>query len=385
VILRRYGDFDAAEDAVQEALVAAARRWPRDGVPEQPMAWLVQTASRRMVDQWRRDASRRKREAAATSEAVTPSDTPEGDDTLLLLFLCCHPSLTSASAIALTLRAVAGLTTAEIAHAFLVPESTMAQRISRAKQRIRQSGIGFGMPDDDELVERLGSVLRVLYLIFNEGYTSSGGDDLQRIDLTEEAIRMTRMLDRALPDEPEVLGLLALMLLVDARRDARTDADGDLVPLPDQDRTRWDPRRIAEGTALLDRAMRSGRVGEYRLQAAIAALHDHAATADQTDWPQIAALYAMLEQLTGSPVVTLNRAVAVAMADGVPAGMAVLDSVADRLEGFYRVDAVRAHLLEMSGDTTRAVAHYRAAAKAASNLAEQRYLIAQAARLSRSS
>ena len=231
------------------------------------MAWLVRTASRRMIDQWRSDESRRAREAAAAPPETTPPDVPGEDDTLLLLFLCCHPSLTPGSAIPLTLRAVGGLTTAEIARAFLVPEPTMAQRISRAKQRIRDSAIGFAMPTDDELADRLRSVLRVLYLIFNEGYATSEGSDLQRVELADEAIRLARMLQQALPDEPEVLGLLSLMLLTDARRDARADAGGDLIPLPEQDRSRWDRARIVEGLALLGRAMGSGRVGEYRLQA----------------------------------------------------------------------------------------------------------------------
>jgi len=379
--VRRYGDFDAAEDAVQEALLAATTRWPADGVPEQPMAWLVRTASRRLIDQWRSDESRRAREAAVAPSEAAPPTAPEGDDTLLLLFLCCHPSLTPGSAIPLTLRAVGGLTTAEIARAFLVPEPTMAQRISRAKQRIRDSGLGFEMPSDDELADRLRPVLRVLYLIFNEGYASSEGPDLQRAELADEAIRLNRMLLQALPDEPEVLGLLALMLLTDARREARTDASGDLVPLPEQDRSRWDRTRITEGLALIDRATGSGRVGEYRLQAAIAALHDSAPTAEQTDWPQIAGLYRLLEEVTGSPVVTLSRAVAVAMADGPQAGMALLDTVEEPLQGFYRLEAIRAHLLEMAGDTDGAVARFRAAAARTTSLPEQRYLMRQAQRL----
>ena len=381
VIVRRYGDFDAAEDAVQEALVAATTHWPQNGVPEQPMAWLVRTAGRRMIDQWRSDESRRAREAAVAPPETAAPESPDEDDTLLLLFLCCHPWLTPGSAIPLTLRAVGGLTTAEIARAFLVPEPTMAQRISRAKQRIRDSGIGFEMPTDDELTNRLRSVLRVLYLIFNEGYASSEGSDLQRIELADEAVRLARMLERALPDEPEVLGLLSLMLLTDARRDARTDANGDLIPLPEQDRSRWDRARIAEGVALLDRAMGSGKVGEYRLQAAIAALHDRAPTADQTDWSQIAALYGLLEEVTGSPVVTLSRAVAVAMADGPAAGLALLETVEKPLWGFYRLNAVRAHLLEMAGDTPGAITNFRAAAAQTTSLPEQRYLLRQVARL----
>jgi predicted RNA polymerase sigma factor len=295
--------------------------------------------------------------------------------------MCCHPSLTPASAIALTLRAVGGLTTAEIANAFLVDEATMAQRISRAKRRIRSSGVPFRMPTANEWPASLGAVLRVLYLIFNEGYTSSTGAELQRIELADEAIRLTRMVHGLLPDDGEVAGLLALMLLIDARRPARTDPDGELVPLAKQDRALWDQALIAEGVAVLDGAMGKAPVGEYRLQAAIAALHDQARTADDTDWPQILALYGLLETITGNPVVTLNRAVAAAMADGPSAGLALLDEVDERLAGHYRLDAVRAHLLEMAGDTEGALAHYRAAASRTTNLTERRYLATQAARL----
>jgi predicted RNA polymerase sigma factor len=298
-----------------------------------------------------------------------------------VLFMCCHPSLTPASAIALTLRAVGGLTTAEIAKAFLVDESTMAQRISRAKRRIRASGVPFRMPADEEWAASLGAVLRVLYLIFNEGYASSIGAELQRIELADEAIRLTRMAHRLLPDDGEVAGLLALMLLIDARRPARTRAGGELVPLAKQDRARWDRKRIAEGVALLEGAMGKGRVGEYRLQAAIAALHDQARTAEDTDWPQILALYGLLEKITGNPVVTLNRAVAAAMAEGPNAGLALLDEVGERLAGHYRLDAVRAHLLEMAGDTDGALTHYRVAAARTTNLTERQYLTTQAARL----
>ena len=274
----------------------------------------------------------------------------------MVLFLCCHPALTPASAIALTLRAVGGLTTAEMANAFLVPEATMAQRISRAKGRIVASGVPFRMPTAAERPARIGSVLHVLYLIFNEGYASSTGPELHRTDLSEEAIRLGRMVQRMLPDDPEAAGLLALMVLIDARRPARTDANGDLVPLAEQDRTLWDRGRIAEGTALLDRAIGSGRVGEYQIQAAIAAIHDRTPRAEETDWPQILALYGLLEQMTGNPVVTLNRAVAAAMADGPAAGLAVLATVEDRLAGHYRLDAVRGHLLEMAGNTDDAIA-----------------------------
>jgi RNA polymerase sigma factor (sigma-70 family) len=380
-LVRRYGDFDAAEDAVQEALLAAAQRWPRDGIPEEPRAWLLKTATRRLIDQWRSDRSRRDREALASRQDTPQPQVFDQDDSLLVLFMCCHPALTPASAIALTLRAVGGLTTAEIANAFLVDEATMAQRISRAKRRIRESGEPFRMPIPAQQPGRLQAVLRVLYLIFNEGYASSTGPELQRIELAGEAIRLTRMVHRLLPDDGEVAGLLALMLLIDARRPARTDADGELVPLAAQDRTLWDQALIAEGLAVLDDAMGKEPVGEYRLQAAIAALHDQARTADETDWPQILALYGLLERITGSPVVTLNRAVAAAMADGPSAGLALLDEVDERLAGHYRLDAVRAHLLEMAGDTKGALAHFRTAAGRATNLTERRYLTTQAARL----
>jgi RNA polymerase sigma factor (sigma-70 family) len=379
--VRRYGDFDLAEDAVQEALIAAAMRWPRDGVPEEPRGWLIQTASRRLIDQWRSDRSRRDREQLASKQEPPAPEASDQDDTLTVLFMCCHPALTPASAIALTLRAVGGLTTAEIGSAFLVDEATMAQRISRAKRRIKESGVPFRMPTPDERPARLRMVLHVLYLIFNEGYTSSAGRELHRAELSDEAIRMARIVHRLLPDDGEVAGLLALMLLIDARRPARTDDTGELVPLAEQDRTLWDRELIAEGTALLDDAMGKPPLGEYRIQAAIAAVHDRAARAEDTDWPQILALYGLLEQLTGNPVVTLNRAVAAGMAEGPVAGLAVLDSVDERLAGHYRLDAVRAHLLEMAGDTESAFEHYRAAAGRTTSLPEQRYLAMKAARL----
>ena len=303
------------------------------------------------------------------------------DDTLIVLFMCCHPALTPASAIALTLRAVGGLTTAEIANAFLVGEATMAQRIARAKQQVKASGVPFRMPTPDELPARMRTALHVLYLIFNEGYASSSGSDVHRAELSDEAIRLTRIVHVAFPDDGEVAGLLALMLLIDARRPARTDAAGELVPLAEQDRARWDRSRIVEGTALLDGVVGKGPVGEYQLQAAIAAVHDRAAHADETDWSQILALYGLLERMTGNPVVTLNRAVASAMADGPAAGLAVLDEVDERLSGHYRLDAVRAHLLELAGDTDAAFAHYRAAAARTTSLPEQRYLATRAARL----
>jgi len=383
-LARRSGDFAAAEDAVQEALVAAATHWPRDGVPESPRGWLLQVATRRLIDQRRSEKSRRSREQVALLQDVAPSEVSDRDDTLLVLFMCCHPALTPASAISLTLRAVGGLTTAEIARAFLVSEATMAQRIARAKQRIEASGVPFRMPTDAEREARLRSVLRVLYLIFNEGYAASGGPDLQRADLADEAIRLARMLQRLLPDDVEVTGLLALMLLVDARRPARTSAEGEPVPLAEQDRALWDRARITEGLALLDGSIGKGAPGEYQIQAAIAAVHDRARRAEDIDWPQILALYGLLERITGNPIVTLNRAVATAMAHGPTEGLAVVDSVAERLDGHYRLDAVRAHLLELSGDTQGAREHYRIAASRTTNLAEQRYLAAQAARLASS-
>jgi RNA polymerase sigma factor (sigma-70 family) len=380
-LTRRYGDFGAAEDAVQEAMLAAALHWPREGIPAKPRGWLIQTAERRLIDQRRSERSRRDREARASLQEVGTPEVADQDDTLTVLFMCCHPALTPASAIALTLRAVGGLTTAEIANAFLVDEATMAQRISRAKQRIKASDVPFRMPTRDEQPARMRSVLHVVYLIFNEGYASSAGPELHRRELSREAIRLARMVGRMVPDDPEVAGLLALMLLIEARRPARTDAEGELIPLPEQDRALWDRSLIAEGVALIDSAVAGGAVGEYQLQAAIAAIHDQAPRAEDTDWRQILALYGLLEQMTGNPVVTVNRAVAAAMADGPSAGLALLDAVDERLDGHYRVDAVRAHLLEMAGHTDAALRHYRAAAKRTTSLPEQRYLARQAARL----
>jgi RNA polymerase sigma factor (sigma-70 family) len=382
-LVRRYGDFDAAEDAVQEALLAATVHWPRDGIPAKPRGWLVQTAARRLIDQRRSERSRRDRESRALLQEPPNPGSSDEDDTLIVLFMCCHPALTPASAIALTLRAVGGLTTAEIAKAFLVGEATMAQRISRAKQGIRASRVPFRLPTLEERTARLRLVLHVLYLIFNEGYASSTGRELHRTELSEEAIRLTRMVHQLLPDDGEVAGLLALMLLIDARRPARTNANGELIPLAEQDRTLWDRALIAEGIALLNRAVGAGAVGEYQLQAAIAAIHDRAPRAGDTDWPQILALYGLLEQMTGNPIVTLNRAVAAAMAHGPSAGLALLDAVDERLTGHYRLDAVRAHLLEMAGDTHAALALYRAAARRTTSIPEQRYLSTRAARLKR--
>ena len=386
VLTRRYGDFDAAEDAVQEALLAAAVHWPAEGVPDRPRGWLIQTATRRLIDQRRSERSRMAREDRALLTQPPPADVPDRDDTLVVLFLCCHPALTPASAIALTLRAVGGLSTPEIARAFLVPEPTMAQRISRAKQRIKSSGVPFRLPTADEWTDRLRTVLHVLYLVFNEGYATTAGRDVHRADLCDEAVRLTRMVHRMLPDDPEVAGLLALMLLLDARRPARTGPSGELVPLPEQDRTRWDRALVAEGAAMLAAAIGRGAVGrgavgEYQLQASIAAVHDRAARAEDTDWPQILALYELLDRMTGNPVVTLNRAVAAAMVHGPEAGLTLLAHVEERLSEQHRLDAVRAHLLEMAGDTTAAAEHYAAAAALATNLPERHHLSRQVARL----
>ncbi|HEX3669770.1 MAG TPA: DUF6596 domain-containing protein [Acidimicrobiia bacterium] len=383
-LVRRYGHFDACEDAVQEALLAAAVQWPDQGVPQNPRGWLVTVASRRVTDQLRSDQARRRRED--TTGALAPRDeleVPDRDDTLTLLFLCCHPALSPASQLALTLRAVGGLTTAQIASAFLVPEATMAQRISRAKQRIKATGIPFELPAEDERADRLGVVLHVLYLIFNEGYTATSGPHLHRADITGEAIRLVRMVHRLLPQDGEVAGLLALMLLTDARRPARTRVDGSLVPLEEQDRTRWDQDAIKEGVALVTDALAHAPIGPYQLQAAIAAVHDEAPTAADTDWRQILALYDLLERLAPNPMVTLNRAVAVAMVRGPEAALDLLVTLGadDRMARHYRLAAVRAHLSEMAGDTAAARAGYQTAARRTTSLPERRYLESRAARL----
>jgi RNA polymerase sigma factor (sigma-70 family) len=388
-VTRRYRDFAACEDAVQDALIAASQQWPRDGMPGNPRGWLVQVASRRMVDQIRSDSARREREHAAALDlgqlvaAASVESRADDDETLTLLFMCCHPALTNSSAVALTLRAVGGLTTAQIANAFLVPEATMAQRISRAKQTIRASGMPFETPAPRARGERLDAVLHVLYLIFNEGYTSSVGASLQRVDLSSEAIRLTRGVRELVPDDAEVSGLLALMMLTDARRLARTGPAGELIPLPRQDRSTWNREAIAEGTALLTGALSKGRVGPYQLQAAVAAIHDEAPRHEDTDWPQIAALYALLERMSDNPMVTLNRAIAVAMVQGPAAGLEMLDALAadGRLAGTHRLDAVRGHLLELAGDRDGAVRHYLAAANRTTNTAERNYLLTQAAAL----
>jgi RNA polymerase sigma factor (sigma-70 family) len=398
-IVRRFRDFPAAEDAVQEALLAAAVQRPDEGVPDNPRGWLIHVAARRMTDHLRADLARRRREAIVVVAA--PADPPsladpwsglggasmdpaaEQDDTLILLFMCCHPALTRAAAIALTLRAVGGLTTAEIANAYLVPEATMAQRISRAKQRINTSGVPFSLPTVGERAERLGAVLHVLYLIFSEGYASSIGADLQRTDLSNEAIRLTRAVHNLLPEDGEVAGLLALMLLTDARRPARTGADGELIPLAEQDRTLWDRDAIAEGVALITRTLSRGSIGVYQLQAAIAAVHDEAARAEDTDWPQILALYGLLKRMSDNPMITLNHAIAAAMVHGPATGLELLSALDSdhRLAGHYRLDAVRAHLHEMAGDREAAVAHYRAAAERTRSLPERNYLALKAARV----
>ncbi len=381
-LIRRYGDFADAEDAVQEALIAAATAWPAEGKPDNPLGWLIRVASRRLANQYRGDDARRRREELAASWSVASPDPPPGrDDTLILMFLCCHPSLTPALAIPLTLRAVGGLTTREIAAAFLVPEATMAQRISRAKARIKASGEPFTLPPPDQRPERLRLVMHVLYLLFNEGYTSSSGPDLARTDLSGEAIRLARGVHAAAPEDPEIAGLLALMLLTDARRPARSGADGELIPLAEQDRTLWDRQQIIEGIGLITEPLRRRQVGEYQVQAAIAALHDQAVRHADTAWSEILSLYGLLEAMTGNPMVRLNRAVAAAMARGPDAGLALLDGLGERLGDHHRLHSVRAHLLEQAGDTAAAIAEFRAAAARASNLREQQYLTTQAARL----
>jgi RNA polymerase sigma factor (sigma-70 family) len=390
-VVRRYGNFDLAEDAVQEALVAASLQWPTQGVPDRPRGWLIRVASRRLTDLLRSEQARRCREDTVArwtlpEQRVAPvPDRPasDSDDSLILLFLCCHPALSPASQIALTLRAVGGLTTAEIARAFLVPEATMTRRISRAKQGIAASGVPFRMPSGPERTERLGAVLHVLYLIFNEGHAATSGASLQRVELTAEAIRLARMVHRLLPDDAEVAGLLALMLLTDARRVARTGRDGALIPMAQQDRSLWDPNSIAEGVALVTDALARGPVGPYQLQAAIAAIHDEAPDAEATDWPQIVALYELLLRIADNPVVRLNHAVAVAMVRGPGAGLELVDELQadDRIAADHRLHADRGHLLEMAGERTAARDSYLAAARQMTSLPQQRYLHAQAARL----
>lgn len=388
-VIRRFHDFAAAEDAVQEAMLAAVMQWPREGVPQNPLGWLIQVAARRMMDYLRSEGARRRREALVATEPESAALAPklerqtEQDDTLTLFFMCCHPSLSPSSAIALTLRAVGGLTTAEIASAFLVPEATMAQRISRAKRSIKASGVPFQLPSSEERAQSFRAVLHVLYLIFNEGYTTSAGPNLQRIELSTEAIRLMRSVYALLPENPEVAGLLSLMLLTDARRHARTGRDGELIPLMKQDRRLWDRAQISEGVALLTAALSAGSIGIYQLQAAIAAVHDEAPRAEETDWPQILALYELLKRMSDNPMVILNYSIALAMVDGAPKGLELLSALDSdpRIAGHYRLDAVRAHLLEMAGDHQVAAEHYRLAAGRTTTLPERDYLLRQAARL----
>nr|WP_212613114.1 DUF6596 domain-containing protein [Pseudonocardia hierapolitana] len=387
-LVRRHGQFDACEDAVQEALLAATVQWPVEGVPDNPRAWLLTVGTRRLTDQWRSESARRRRETTSAlldglDEAAPGPDTEQpcaGDDTLTLLFLCCHPALSPPSQVALTLRAVGGLTTAEIARAFLVPEATIAQRISRAKRTV--AGSAFAMPAEADRASRLGPVLHVLYLVFNEGYTATSGPDLHRPDLTREALRLVRQVHGLLPDDGEVAGLLALMLITEARRPARTRPDGGLVPLAEQDRSLWDRALLAEGITLVEKTMARAPVGPYQLQAAIAAVHSEAERAEDTDWPQIAQLYRVLSTVAPGPMVTLNRAVAVGMVEGPQAGLDLLASLDDGpLAGHHRVPAVRAHLLEMAGDRAGARAAYREAAGRTTSEPERRYLEERAARL----
>jgi RNA polymerase sigma factor (sigma-70 family) len=390
-IVRRYGDFDAAEDAVQEALTAAAFQWPRTGAPENPRAWLIQVAARKLTDHVRSESARRRRETKIVLETppeenvVPPPDEGhvEEEDTLALLFMCCHPALTRPSAIALTLRAVGGLTTAEIASAFLVPEATMAQRISRAKQSIKSSSVGFAMPPPEARNESLGAVLHVLYLVFNEGYAASSGRAHQRVDLSSEAIRLARAAHDLVPDSSEVSGLLALMLLTDARRAARSGPDDEIVPLDEQDRSLWSKDAIAEGVQLVTDAMTRGPAGSYLLQAAIAAVHDEAARAEDTDWPQIIALYGALMLMSDNPMVALNHAVAVAMVRGPAEGLALLEKLGrdPRIKDHYRLDAVRGHLLERSGGIEAALTYYEAAAEKTASIPERDYLLLKIGRL----
>jgi predicted RNA polymerase sigma factor len=381
-LVRRHGQFDLCEDAVQEALLAAAVQWPAEGVPDRPRSWLTTVAGRALVDRWRNDSARRRRETAAALDPTFDAP-PDPGDTLVLLFLCCHPALSPPSQLALTLRAVGGLTTAQVAAAFLAPEATMAQRIGRAKQRIREAGARFELPEPGERPKRLAVVLHVLYLMFNEGYTASSGPRLDRPEVAEEAIRLARLLHRLLPTDGEAAGLLALLLLTHARRASRTDVDGSLVPLAEQRRELWDAAAIAEGLALLTRTLGGGPVGQYQIQAAIAALHDEAPAAGDTDWPQILALYDVLVRVAPGPVVTLSRAVALATVHGPTAGLAALGTLGadDRLAHTHRLEAVRAHLLEQAGDHAAARDCYLRAARMTASLPEQRYLTRRAARL----
>jgi RNA polymerase sigma factor (sigma-70 family) len=389
-VVRRYGHFDLAEDAVQEALLAAATTWPNGGVPDHPRGWLITVASRRLTDLLRAEQARQRREDTVASwvlpeQWLAPAAdraAADADDTLILLFLCCHPALSPASQIALSLRAVGGLTTGEIARAFLVPDATMTRRISRAKQRVKDSGIPFAMPPAEHRARRLGAVLHVIYLIFNEGYASTSGPNLARADLSAEAIRLARMVHELLPDDGEVAGLLALLLLTDARRPARTGVDGTLIPMAEQDRSRWNADYITEGVALISGVLPRGEIGPYQVQAAISALHDEAPSAQATDWPQIMALYEVLLRISDNPMVALNHAVAVAMVRGPQAGLDLVAPLATdpRIGDDHRLHAVRAHLLELAGEHASARAAYQLAATRATSLPQQRYLNGRAAR-----
>lgn len=392
IVMRRCQDFPAAEDAVQEALLAAALQWSRDdALPEQPRAWLTRVALRRLTDHVRAESARRRRDAIVVSlvpvdeqvALAAESELHERDDTLDMLFMCCHPALSATSAIALTLRAIGGLSTHEIAKAFMVPESTMAQRISRAKQSIKDSAVPLREPTPAEHAARMSAVRQVLYLMFNEGYTASSGALLQRTDLAHEALRLTRMLSQLAPQDAEVTGLLALMLLTDARRHARTGSSGELIALDEQDRSLWDRLCIEEGVRLISAVLPRGNIGPFQVQAAIAAVHDEAPSADETDWPQILALYDVLSRLQDSPVVALNRAVAVAMVQGPDAGLACLTALEHdpRLRQHHRLDAVRAHLLERAGRRVEAVQHYLRAAERTASVPERNYLLLRAARV----
>ncbi|TDU86649.1 RNA polymerase sigma factor (sigma-70 family) [Kribbella voronezhensis] len=381
-LVRRYGGFDTCEDAVQEALLAASQQWPEDGLPENPRGWLITVASRRRIEMLRSEAARQHRELAVS--LLEPVDQPpaaDADDTLTLLFLCCHPALTTHSQIALTLRAVGGLTTGEIARAFLVPESTIGQRISRAKAKIKAGGAEFRLPPPEELSGRLAAVLHVLYLVFNEGYTASSGESLHRVELSSEAIRLTRQLRDRLPGEGEVAGLLALMLLTDARRPARVSTDGLLIPLPEQDRKLWNADAIVEGNELISRTLREAPIGPYQLQAAIAAVHDEATRAEDTDWRQILVLYELLESLAPGPMVSLNRIVAVAMVHGPGVGLERLATAEQdpALRGHHRLAAVRAHLLDLAGEKEAAREAYQLAARLTLSVPERNYLESRAA------
>ncbi|WP_433194237.1 RNA polymerase sigma factor [Nocardia sp. CA-107356] len=380
-LVRRFGDFDTAEDALQEAMLAAATQWPADGLPDNPRGWLTHVAQRRMADTVRAEVARRRRETTVFERDVPDAAAVDRDDTLAMFFLCCHPALSSASAIALTLRAVGGLGTAEIANAFLLPEATMAQRITRAKKKLATLDRPFARPGDAQWHERLSSVLHVLYLIFNEGHTTTSGPDLQRADLSGEAIRLTRSIHRLLPDDTEVAGLLALMLLTDSRRAARTGTHGELIPLAEQNRALWDRALITEGVTLTTGTLASGLTGPYQIQAAIAVLHAQAPRAEDTDWTRILALYHMIERISKNPMVTLNRAVATAMVHGPAAGLELADTLYDQLAGNHRLDAVRGHLHEMAGDFDAAIACYTIAAHRTTSFPERDYLTLRAAHL----